>query len=449
VATAEISSELPNPLSANELFISSYEDNIIWNGGYSADGGLTTRTGVTGDRLYIHNNTHGIAGYSTSGAYALAGTRGYSIFKLSNPTAIFTKTTLAQTIHGHLGTLLTCSKDGKNVTTVMGFGRASNERYTGELTSTSVPSSFDITLPGSCLNYSYIMTASGRLIGCSDNNGATNTGMTLNASTVNLSYTNGGSMSANTNVFRHIYCSGDGNYIISFGTRQVCISRNNGSTYYKIRTSGTFDSADTSDISNCFNQATEDSFLTSYANVNNVSYMLYASLSYDGKYISLYNRRDISYSYSSSDYGNSFTKIFTASPTTEKVVNIAEGTVFSLKTTKIGTIFKTIKTVHPTTVITYFVKVINSKFWLSNVFGSNGSDAPSVDLSTYNQTYIFDQSDPSNLGHLLVLGFTRDVNSSVISYQRVAGTPGQNGAFTSFRNRGDTLVYFSYNDTGF
>lgn len=61
-------------------------------------------------------------------------------------------------------------------------------------------------------------------------------------------------------------------------------------------------------------------------------------------------------------------------------------------------------------------------------------------------TYVFDQSDATNIGNQLVIGTTPDVISSIISYQTIVGTPGQPGAYTSFTATSDTVYYFSYNN---
>ena len=67
---------------------------------------------------------------------------------------------------------------------------------------------------------------------------------------------------------------------------------------------------------------------------------------------------------------------------------------------------------------------------------------------TAGDTYVFDQSDPSNTGHPLVIGTIPDNSGSLVSYQTVVGTPGQSGAYTSFTATSETVYYFCYYHPG-
>ena len=90
---------------------------------------------------------------------------------------------------------------------------------------------------------------------------------------------------------------------------------------------------------------------------------------------------------------------------------------------------------------TYEVTVVNGVFYIDNDY------QPQFPF-TAGETYVFDQSDPSNTGHPLVIGTTADNLGSLVSYQTVVGTPGQPGAYTSFTATSDTVYYFCYYHPG-
>jgi hypothetical protein len=60
------------------------------------------------------------------------------------------------------------------------------------------------------------------------------------------------------------------------------------------------------------------------------------------------------------------------------------------------------------------------------------------------ETYVFDQSDPSNEDNRIVLSTVNDSSANLIDYQTVVGTPGQPGAYTTFTASGETVYYMSY-----
>ena len=76
------------------------------------------------------------------------------------------------------------------------------------------------------------------------------------------------------------------------------------------------------------------------------------------------------------------------------------------------------------------------------VFYIDGSTNPLT--FTSNIPYSFDQSDPSNAGHTLVITSAVDSSVNLINYQTLYGTPGQPGAYTTFVATSDTVSYVSY-----
>ena len=92
------------------------------------------------------------------------------------------------------------------------------------------------------------------------------------------------------------------------------------------------------------------------------------------------------------------------------------------------------------TAIEKVVTVANGVFNIDNV-------ARPLLTFTSGDTYVFDQSDSSNAGHILVIGTTIDDNTTLVT-QTVMGTPGQAGAYTSFTATATTVYYFCYNHSG-
>ena len=66
------------------------------------------------------------------------------------------------------------------------------------------------------------------------------------------------------------------------------------------------------------------------------------------------------------------------------------------------------------------------------VFDISGSLQPQLDFSA-NQSYVFDQSDPTNAGYQIVFGSEPDAASNYTTGKTIMGTPGQPGAYTQLQ----------------
>jgi hypothetical protein len=81
------------------------------------------------------------------------------------------------------------------------------------------------------------------------------------------------------------------------------------------------------------------------------------------------------------------------------------------------------------------------------VFDISGSLQPQIDFSA-NESYVFDQSDPTNAGYQIVFGTTPDASDNYITGKTIMGTPGQPGAYTQLELPADfTGLLFYYHDT--
>lgn len=459
VATSATTTLAATNLTHFEVYITTESYILTLIGGvlyYSTDGGatFTASTNLTGgDRLYIHNKKYAVMGTGSM----VNSTTGYKIFQPSSPLSTSLVSSVATAVHGNLGTLFTVDLLGSRISYVVGWGNIKtylnsngylfdNANYSGdsyaEIADTSTTICFSLVISNDKLIAANINGSNQSSILIFTKN-STAASFYWTAALTITTYTNDNGIMTN-DYLRHLYCSGNGKYLICIGSQQVAISNNYGSNWYKIRSTNTY-TATTND-NNMFNTA-NPAYLTNCLSNTNQSCL--ASLSYDGKNISVYTIAQTFY-YRSTDYGNTFSIINT--PTSSTIANVAEGSLFSLVTTNIGLVHTTTKTVQPTTVITYYVKVIDSQFWLSSDYVSNGTgpDTSGSYLSlTYGVNYIFDQSHPSNAGHIFVFGLFGDLISSMITYQNIVGSPGSAGAYTSLRATDDTICYFSYNDIGF
>jgi len=97
---------------------------------------------------------------------------------------------------------------------------------------------------------------------------------------------------------------------------------------------------------------------------------------------------------------------------------------------------------------TLFVKVVQNvlgQLVFSVKLAGQAEFAMQPDLSfNTGGVYSFDQSDPSNAGHTLVITSAVDSSVNLINYQTLYGTPGQPGAYTTFVATSDTVSYVSY-----
>jgi hypothetical protein len=85
----------------------------------------------------------------------------------------------------------------------------------------------------------------------------------------------------------------------------------------------------------------------------------------------------------------------------------------------------------------HYVNVYNDLFYV------DGLVVPDLSFAS-GTTYLFDQSDSTNIGNTFVLGTVMDSSSSMINYQNVIGTPGLSGAYSSFSATSESVYYFSY-----
>ena len=85
----------------------------------------------------------------------------------------------------------------------------------------------------------------------------------------------------------------------------------------------------------------------------------------------------------------------------------------------------------------HHVNVYNDLFYV------DGLVVPDLSFAS-GTTYLFDQSDSTNIGNTFVLGTVMDSSSSMINYQNVIGTPGLSGAYSSFSATSESVYYFSY-----
>ena len=93
------------------------------------------------------------------------------------------------------------------------------------------------------------------------------------------------------------------------------------------------------------------------------------------------------------------------------------------------------------TIPTYPVTVSGGAFFINT--GSGSQSKPQITF-TNGETYVFDQSDPSNTGYPIVFGETKDSTPYYTNGVTVVGTPGQPGAYTRIDYTGSTtLFYFS------
>ena len=85
----------------------------------------------------------------------------------------------------------------------------------------------------------------------------------------------------------------------------------------------------------------------------------------------------------------------------------------------------------------HYVNVYNNLFYI------DGMVVPDLSFAS-GTTYLFDQTDSTNIGNTFVLGTVMDTTSSLINYQNVIGTPGISGAHSSFSATSESVYYFSY-----
>ncbi len=440
-------------LTDSEVYITTENNILTLNAGtmyYSLDGGASFLASDLsgGDRLYIHNNKFGVMG---TGIYPIWGgsTKGFRIFQPSSPaTAALVSVNLnAIATHGHAATLYTADPSGNRLCYSAGWGNIVTKLDTRGFLFTNVGSfsidnsTVEINDVGTTIFYSLIIS-NNKLI-CAHNNVTnyiamytkTSTSWTL-SKTITTYTGDGGSM--NLDDIRHLYCSGNGKYLICIGSKQVSISNDFGESWFKIRSANTYTAVTNTD--NIFSASPSYLIDATSLRSSNKVYCL-SSLSFDGKYISVYTI-DFSYYYRSSDYGNTFSTVNT--PVGSTVVSIAEGSLFSLVTTKIGSTHTTRKTSYPTTMVTYTTTISGGLVYLDGIAN------PVVSFQAGSR-YIFNQSAASNANNQIVFSTSSSGNPMMTSTDGVTivGTPGQSGAYTKIDVSGGftgTLYYLLYNN---
>ena len=435
-------------LTDSEVFITTESNILTLNAGtmyYSIDGGASFLASDLsgGDRLYIHNNKFGVMG---TGIYPIGGgtTKGFRIFQPSSPaTAALVSVNLnAIATNGHAATLYTADPSGNRLCYTAGWGNIVTKLDTRGFLFTNVGSfsidnsTVEIVDGGTTIFYSLIIS-NNKLI-CAHNNVTnyiamytkTSTSWTL-SKTITTYTGDGGSM--NLDDIRHLYCSGNGKYLICIGSNQVSISNDFGESWFKIRSANTYTAVTNTD--NIFSASPSYLIDATSLRSSNKVYCL-SSLSFDGKYISVYTI-DFSYYYRSSDYGNTFSIVNT--PVGSTVVSIAEGSLFSLVTTKIGSTHTTRKTSYPTTMVTYTTTISGGLVYLDGIAN------PVVSFQAGSR-YVFDQSAASNTNNQIVFSTSSSGNPMMTDGVTIVGTPGQTGAYTKLDLSGTftgTLYYLS------
>jgi hypothetical protein len=91
------------------------------------------------------------------------------------------------------------------------------------------------------------------------------------------------------------------------------------------------------------------------------------------------------------------------------------------------------------------VTVSNNTFILDSDYENTNTNPTFINGTTY----VFDQSDPSNIGNTLIIGTLPDVSSSILSDIIIVGEVGQPGAYTSFIATEDAVYYMSYHNKWF
>jgi hypothetical protein len=85
----------------------------------------------------------------------------------------------------------------------------------------------------------------------------------------------------------------------------------------------------------------------------------------------------------------------------------------------------------------------------NEVFYLDGSANPQIDFSA-NESYFFDQSDPTNAGQQIVFGYNPDSTTNILTSAdgvTIMGTPGQPGAYTQLDlSSGFTGILYYYSD---
>ena len=127
--------------------------------------------------------------------------------------------------------------------------------------------------------------------------------------------------------------------------------------------------------------------------------------------------------------------IFTT-PVLARYIKIIPRSYNSHPSMKVGLIQGTITNVYPVT-------VANGVFVIDT--GSGAQSKPQITF-TNRETYIFDQSDPSNAGFPIVFGETPESSTLYTTGVTVVGTPGQPGAYTKLEYNDTIVALYYYNN---
>ena len=80
----------------------------------------------------------------------------------------------------------------------------------------------------------------------------------------------------------------------------------------------------------------------------------------------------------------------------------------------------------------YTIEVAGNNYWITLPNTSEPIESPQITFAA-NETYVFDQSDPTNYGEQIVFGYTNDDRVNILTSADgvfIMGTPGQSGAYT-------------------